>query len=537
MNTVDIDWTKHNRLAWIGGSLDGFYIDFLHQEVGYKDKPAEHIERMKMHILMYMLEHPGEYITGPALNQIEEFNSVELSKNISSVRSFIVKALLHSFAEEDAKELATLVIGRKKVNGHMGYCLLTEQAELVQIDASSENAPLNIRVVHADEFDTYHKENEESEEENTSHKEQEELKEEQASRIKYEESKEEKGDTSIGDVGAKAPSYLSANWFQLVLLLNTLIAGALLLKSNDLSINNLFFTIVSGNRFLLASLLAMLGLLPIITGLLIDKRFALKSYAASHPGVNPAELSQDKIQHIVMYEEGRFDISKKHLTFLFMCNMTGALTAVTFACFTATLPGVGDFIVEPSLNTPLIVIFLIGVAVTMLMNYSLQTKEAPARNPRNYILSRVHAFTNVLFLFVTLPLCGGLTFIFFAYRLKHPEITGLDSSFCLTILSLYCYLWFSGCSPLADELNSVSRQNYVSGIPVLSAFVSVYTAMCFDGSFTAYMSFAIIVICTAMWVLYFFNRKSRKAARLTTSFFGYMATAVIMLLIVNHIWG
>ena len=114
MGNTDNDWAKHNRLQWSDGDLKGLYIDFLNQEIGFRDYPAERLEYRKIKVLLFLLEHSGEYVTNSNLQLSSELNSVDLPKTISSIKTHIVNLLSYQYDKEYSVQLFSNIIDKHK---------------------------------------------------------------------------------------------------------------------------------------------------------------------------------------------------------------------------------------------------------------------------------------------------------------------------------------------------------------------------------------------------------------------------------------
>ncbi|MBO6114974.1 MAG: hypothetical protein J6P57_07950, partial [Lachnospiraceae bacterium] len=158
MSFTDIDYNNHYKLIWTSGALEGLYIDFKYQEIGYKENTPERIEFKKLQILKYLLEHSTDYTTGAQINQTEELNSIDLPKSISSIKSSILKALNPIYDKEKAADLYNLIIDKHRINGQMGYKLITSDAVLSNID-DSENSHVVANIdTYTEKSDKTHKE-------------------------------------------------------------------------------------------------------------------------------------------------------------------------------------------------------------------------------------------------------------------------------------------------------------------------------------------------------------------------------------------
>ena len=488
MSFTNINYNEnHYKLIWTSGELEGFYIDFKYQEIGYRENGPERIEFRKLQIIKYLLEHSTEYITGTQINLTEELNSIDLPKSISSIKASILKALNPVFDKDKASDLYNLIIDKHRINGQMGYKLLTSDAVLSNVDEAE-----NHQIVAS--IDTY-------------------------------------ADKSDNSYAEESFSYIQKNWFMLFIFSYIILMILFILKANDISFGELFMHLVT--LPLKTSLLICLlgGMIPVFAGLIIDTPYAL---IAKHIKTGKkADISE--YYHIVTHEEERFDLSMQHVSFFAICNLTGAITTATVILFVKRIPNFDTYISKSSMNTPLFIITFAAIFVALYNNYMLQTKYVPIRNNHNYILTRAHAFFNFFWLTFSISVSCGLLFAFLLFRISSSYATpdSLDSSFLIMILAAYSYLWFSADSPLAKDIDSISKDNFVSGAPVLAFFSILYTILCFDMSMTCILSFVVNILVLAVWYIVVKKRKNIGVIRFITSFFSVIAVFVILMLVLN----
>ena len=498
MTFSDINWTNnHYKLIWTSGELESFFIDFTYQEIGYMDNPPQRIEYKKLLIIKYLLEHSDDYITGVQINLIEELNSIDVSKAISSFKTCVIKALAPKYDKEDGALLFNKIIDRKKSNGQMGYRLLTDDTELINCDEAA-TAVINDETVKSD--------------------------------IGNVSNAIEASFDGIEKIQSQS-SYFKNNWFIIFAVFYIILMLLFIMKGKDISIGSLYKSMIEAPLRLNLVFFLIAGIAPILAGIFIDTPAALIIHRIKTG--NKANISE--IHNIVMHDEARFDLSLQHILFFSVCNITGAMTTVAAILFVRDIPHFIEYISKSSLSIPLLIIAFAGLFTGFYNNYMLQTKIEPARNNKNYILTRVHAVLNVLYLALTLTVSCSLLFAFLLFRINSSYATPntLDSSFLILILSTYSYLWFSADSPMADSIDSISRYNFLSGAPVLAFFAIIYTILCFDASFVCILSFVINAIVLGVWGLIISKRKSVNIAKLATSFFSVMAVAVITMLVIN----
>lgn len=162
---------------------------------------------------------------------------------------------------------------------------------------------------------------------------------------------------------------------------------------------------------------------------------------------------------------------------------------------------------------------------------------SPLRYPDDFMLSNFHAFLNTIWLSISIFICSAVIYTFasssFFYGKASTEIT---SSYIIMFLSIICYLWFSSDSPGAEQIDSISKNNFISGAPIIAIFSTVYTIFNFELTIPCIVSLLLGPCCVILQFLYYKKRRkdgSIKAHQLYTSFFSIMAISVILILIVS----
>ena len=536
MSTSNINWEdNHYKLIWTEGELKGFYIDFTYQEVGFVGRPSQRIERRKLEIIKYLFEHSDQYITGIDINMIEELNSVNVSKAISSVKSSIVRALSEVYEHEECMRLYEQIMDKKKTNGHMGYRLLTDTTSFLNegagyvggVDSSTAdtkmlNSPQT--AVTSDDLETSDGPMTSGDDRSTTRR------------------------VIRGFVG-----YLKSNWFVLFVLLYIFITCFIVLDAKQLTLGLLIKRLIDMPLKLSFAILIISSIIPIAAGLLIDTPIALLSYHLKNrrkadstnteekrDGQNTSSIDKhsvltlSKLQDIVMHREARFDISSSHLIFFTTCNVTGAMSVSALILYVSKLPHFTEYISDSRLNTAILCITFVGIFVALYNNYMLQTKAEPARNCANYKLTRAHAFCNTLYLSFSVSLLCVLVFghLLFGLSSSYANPATLNSAYIIFILAAYSYIWFSASSPMADLIDSISGDNFISGAPIFALFSVLYTLR-FTMSTVSVVSLLINGATLAMWLSLVLKKRSVTLLRFTTSFFSCMAISVIVMLIIN----
>lgn len=554
MNTAAKDNEKSiipegSKLIWTDGELKGLSIDFAYQEIEFSGSKSK-IEYRKLQLLRYLIDHKGDYITGNQLNQIEEYNSIDMSKSISSIKGSFIKLLLNSFDKEKCENLYKQIIDKRKISGTTGYCFTGENVSFI-----SESDALSSESQNESCFSEEHQTVETAEEVKAVTPIEEIETVETAEDLKSigfsDTDSANCSDAIVHRISTDAPiledgiisdenedlrmkniqfSYFQKNWFMLFILLYATVMLLFALQAKGVTLTSIVKTIAE--LPLRKHLILFLGssLLPIAAGLLLDTPIAI----LMHKKKTGSRPSSKELLNVVMYYEGRFDISFLNVVFSTICNLTGAMTVVSLIFYLQRVPGFVSSLDKDSNIISLICIITASVFAVLYFNYTQQTRFSPARCKSNYILTRFHAVLNVLYLIFSISTTAILSFSMFIYRknIYSGSLGNLDTAFCLMVISAYSFLWFSSNSPMADKIDAIGNGNFLVGAPLVAAFSVWYAIMCGDYGLNCIMLFIIDAMILAVWFMLFIKKKLTALYKITSSTFMYVSLAVIILLII-----
>ncbi|GEM_PF-5469964 len=573
---------EHEKIIWTSGDLKGLSIDFTYQEIEYSGIKSK-IEYRKLQVLRYLIDHKGDYITGNQLNQIEEYNSIDMSKSISYIKSSFIKLLLNSFDKEKCENLYKQIIDKRKISGITGYCFTGENVSFI-----SENEASSSESIHdnsfAEEIETIETAEEvkaitpveeiktvetaekvnaitpveeiktvETAEEVKAITSVKEIETGEASKavesvnsetVKSDEDivKRVSNDKTVLEEGISADesedlrmkniqfSYFQKNWFMLFIFLYGIVMLLFAFQAKGVTLTSLVKSIAELPLKKHLILFLGLSLLPIVAALGIDLPIAM----INHKRKTGKWPSSKELHSVVMYYEGRFDISFLNVVFSTICNLTGAMTVVSLIFYVQRVPGFVSSLDKNSNIIPLICIITASMIAVLYFNYTQQTRFSPARCKTNYILTRFHALLNVIYLIFSISTAAILSFSMFIYRkqIYSGSLGNLDTSFCLMVISAYSFLWFSSNSPMADKIDAIGNGNFLVGAPLVAAFSVWYAIMCGDYSLNCIMLFIIDAMILLVWFMLFIRKKLTALYKITSSTFMYVSLAVIILLII-----
>lgn len=555
---------EHEKIIWTSGDLKGLSIDFTYQEIEYSGIKSK-LEYRKLQVLRYLIDHKGDYITGNQLNQIEEYNSIDMSKSISYIKSSFIKLLLNSFDKEKCENLYKQIIDKRKISGITGYCFTGDNVSFI-----SENAAVSSESIHdnsfAEEIETVETAEEvkaitpveEIETVETAEEvkaitpvegietgeslravesvNSETIKSDEAivKRVSNDNSFLEEGISTDEDEDLRMKnvqfSYFQKNWFMLFIFLYGIVMLLFAFQAKGVTLTSLVKSIAELPLKKHLILFLGLSLLPIVAALGIDLPIAM----INHKRKTGKWPSSKELHSVVMYYEGRFDISFLNVVFSTICNLTGAMTVVSLIFYVQRVPGFVSSLDKNSNIIPLICIITASMIAVLYFNYTQQTRFSPARCKTNYILTRFHALLNVIYLIFSISTAAILSFSMFIYRkqIYSGSLGNLDTSFCLMVISAYSFLWFSSNSPMADKIDAIGNGNFLVGAPLVAAFSVWYAIMCGDYSLNCIMLFIIDAMILLVWFMLFIRKKLTALYKITSSTFMYVSLAVIILLII-----
>lgn len=485
---------NEHRITWVSGPAAGFFIDFENQLIGFSDK-EESINRLQTRLLFFMLSSPGGFVTEKELAMDPEIFSISLSRYISDIKKKIMNICKDADTAVEPDQVFEQIIEKRKTYGNTGYRLRTELTDILDEVTSETPGTAMVEEVHEETV---------------------------------------KDPLPLG-----MKRYVKYNWMPLFIYSFLILGVILSLDSLKITAESLLVRIANipfGFAFLA---LALLSALPVAGGVFIDVPMAVNEYVRKK-GITKKDLSSDQIHEIAMRIIPRFDNSREHVIFFLICNFTGAFTVASVLLYVKSIPGLLEYLSSDSRDYAYIIVFVAGCLVALFNNYSLQTTESPTRCADDFILSRAHSFLNLIYLSVCLSLGGTLIYTFLSYRFFYNNgAVVITPAYIVMVLSAYCYLWFSSDSPSARKIDSISKNNFITGLPIAAVITTVYTVLCFRPDIVCVISLLTAPVFLLLWIVCFLRRRKENTLKLyyfVSSFFSIMAIAVIVMLILNFWW-
>ncbi len=300
-------------------------------------------------------------------------------------------------------------------------------------------------------------------------------------------------------------AFIRHNWFPLFIFLFLILGVVLIADSRDLTFTDLIYKLISLPFYVPLISLTILSALPVIAGCLIDAR------------------------------HGNFDNSRENIVFFLVCNLTGVFTVLSELLYAQRFKDSFSIIQDQDLKYAILAAG--GILVTLYQSYILQNDKSEYRTNSQFLLTRAHSFLNLVYLSVALSLGAILFYAFvltgFVYKDASLSVT---TEYILLFLSGYCYLWFSAVSPAAEQIDSVSTNNFLAGVPLLSVASVIYTVRYFKADIPCFASLLISAVFMVLWAFCLIRRRQKKMLRLVgvyTSFFSIVVVFIVIVLILN----
>ena len=492
---------NNKRITWISGKASGLYIDLNNQTVGFSGNEKS-LNRLQTRLISFMASESDGFVTANDTSRDPELFSIDYLKYISSIKSVIRGVIRASDKTCDPEEIVDQVFEKRKEYGNTGYRIRLEQtdykAEVISEDISDDTESCDIAAAEP--------------------------------AITVEEPEDTPAKKSFSST---MRTYFENNWFPLFIYSFLILGLILLLDGLKTAPSSLILKLTKIPFGITFAGLTVISVLPVLGGLLIDVPLALRKYAKTK-GVSVKDLDPDLIHEIAMYTVPRFDNSKEHILFFLLCNLTGTFTVASVLLYAKSIPGITEYLMRADHNYAYLIITIAGCFVALINNFMLQTGKSSSRSPKTYILSRVHAFFNLIHLSITLPLISALLYTFLSYRFNSTGNTAvITPAYIVMTVSACCYLWFSSDSPAARKIDSVSKHNFIAGLPVTVAFSTIYTIMCFVPGPVCIISLIVNLLFLLPWTVTLIKQKKAHALKLNyfvLSFFSVMAISVIVML-------
>ena len=161
-------------------------------------------------------------------------------------------------------------------------------------------------------------------------------------------------------------------------------------------------------------------------------------------------------------------------------------------------------------------------------------------NPDTLKITRLSVIANNIHIAVNIFFSSMGILFSFMYGFSSYNVMGnISPMFCLVLIGLYSYLWFSSTSPYAVEFNAQCAGSFLLLAPFIASVTSLYTIMCFNNSTSYMMVIGVNVIAVIVWLVCLIYKEERTLASVMRNnkiyFSVYASLLVLFFIILNCI--
>lgn len=248
----------------------------------------------------------------------------------------------------------------------------------------------------------------------------------------------------------------------------------------------------------------------------------------------------------IIQGRGRYDLGISHICYSLFCNITGALCALALYSYLKAQGNLDTFILSKDFSI-VANIDLIFVLILVFVNSFLLFTREPMKdfhdieeNPDTLKITRLSVIANNIHIAVNIFFSSMGILFSFMYGFSSYNVMGnISPMFCLVLIGLYSYLWFSSTSPYAVEFNAQCAGAFLLLAPFIASVTSLYTIMCFNNSTSYMMVIGVNVIAVIVWLVCLIYKEERKLASVMRNnkiyFYVYASLLVLFFIILNCI--
>ena len=358
-------------------------------------------------------------------------------------------------------------------------------------------------------------------------------------------------DETNTNVKNKHINSIKENWNYIFLCFVCLILGSIIFSIYRISAIDIFVWMKNLSPALFSFLTLFIAVSTVLFGL-IDTGIAVFIYNTKDK--NHEKLTYKDIYMIAKYGDkdriiqgrGRYDLGISHICYSLFCNITGALCALSLYSYLKAQENLDTFILSKDFSI-VANIDLIFVLILVFVNSFLLFTREPMKdfhdieeNPDTLKITRLSVIANNIYIAVNIFFSSmGILFSFMYGFSSHNVIGNMSPMFCLVLIGLYSYLWFSSTSPYAVEFNAQCAGSFLLLAPFIASVTSLYTIMCFNNSTSYMMVIGVNVIAVIVWLVCLIYKEERKLATVMRNnkiyFSVYASLLVLFFIILNCI--
>ena len=358
-------------------------------------------------------------------------------------------------------------------------------------------------------------------------------------------------DETNTNVKNKHINSIKENWNYIFLCFVCLILGSIIFSIYRISATDIFVWMKNLPPALFSFLTLFIAVSTVFFGL-IDTGIAVFIYKTKDK--NHEKLTYKDIYMIAKYGDkdriiqgrGRYDLGISHICYSLFCNITGALCALSLYSYLKAQENLDTFILSKDFsivaNTALIFVLILVFVNSFLLFTREPMKDFHdiEENPDTLKITRLSVIANNIYIAVNIFFSSmGILFSFMYGFSSHNVIGNMSPMFCLVLIGLYSYLWFSSTSPYAVEFNAQCAGSFLLLAPFIASVTSLYTIMCFNNSTSYMMVIGVNVIAVIVWLVCLIYKEERKLASVMRDnkiyFSVYASLLVLFFIILNCI--
>ena len=344
---------------------------------------------------------------------------------------------------------------------------------------------------------------------------------------------------------------IKENWNYIFLCFVCLILGSIIFSIYRISAIDIFVWMKNLSPALFSFLTLFIAVSTVLFGL-IDTGIAVFIYNTKNSRYE--KLTYKDIYMIAKYGDidriiqgrGRYDLGISHICYSLFCNITGALCALALYSYLKAQENLDTFILSKDFsivaNTALIFV-LILVSVNSFLLFTREPMKDfhdIEENPDTLKITRLSVIANNIHIAVNIFFSSMGILFSFMYGFSSSNVIGnMSPMFCLVLIGLYSYLWFSSTSPYAVEFNAQCAGSFLLLAPFIASVTSLYTIMCFNNSTSYMMVIGVNVIAVIVWLVCLIYKEERKLASVMRNnkiyFSVYASLLVLFFIILNCI--
>ena len=358
-------------------------------------------------------------------------------------------------------------------------------------------------------------------------------------------------DETNTNVKNKHINSIKENWNYIFLCFVCLILGSIIFSIYRISAIDIFVLMKNLPPALFSFLTLFIAVSTVFFGL-IDTGIAVFIYKTKDK--NHEKLTYKDIYMIAKYGDkdriiqgrGRYDLGISHICYSLFCNITGALCALALYSYLKAQENLDTFILSKDFsivaNTALIFVLILVFVNSFLLFTREPMKDFHdiEENPDTLKITRLSVIANNIHIAVNIFFSSmGILFSFMYGFSSYNVIGNISPMFCLVLIGLYSYLWFSSTSPYAVEFNAQCAGSFLLLAPFIASVTSLYTIMCFNNSTSYMMVIGVNVIAVMVWLVCLIYKEEKKLAPVMRNnkiyFSVYASLLVLFFIILNCI--